>query len=123
MTTLNKFVKVEIGGEEKLLKYDFNATCDLEEMFNKGIAGILNEEQVGFRLVRGFYWAGLKWKDKGLTLDRVGAMLNKEIQENGKDLMQLMEPAFKALQLSGLIGSAKNENDENEDTTGEENPN
>lgn len=121
---------VELNGKEYKLKFDYNATCDLEDIFGKGVAVILSEEQIGFRMVRAFYWAGLKWKDKGITLDRVGNMLGKEIQENGKSIMDLMPPVMNALKKSGLLGNAPKDefadDDENEneaDDQGEENPN
>lgn len=125
MANLTAYKKVELDGKEYLLKFDYNAACDLEEYFGKGIAAILHEEQVGFRLVRGFYWAGLKWKQHGLTLDQVGKMLGKELQENGKDIGELMKPVMEALKKSKLLGSKAAEDDENdEETDGEtENPN
>lgn len=117
---LKSFKEVTLNGNEHILKFDYNAVSDLEEIYNKGIAGILKEEQIGFRLVRTFYWAGLKWKIPGLTLERVGTMLGKEIQENGKDVMSLMEPVMSALKASRLLGSNKKVNDGLVDETQEE---
>lgn len=111
-TNLKAYKTVELNGKEYLIKFDYNAVCDLEEIFNKGIAGILKEEQVGFRLVKVFYWAGLKWKIPGLTMDRVGNMLGKEIQENGKNVAELMAPVMKALQQSKLLGTKKADSDD-----------
>jgi O-phosphoseryl-tRNA(Cys) synthetase len=120
MGNLKTYKKVELNGKEYLLKFDYNSQCDLEEIFGKGIAAILNEEQIGFRLVRAFYWAGLKWKEKGITLDRVGNMLGKEIQENDKNIMELMEPVMDALKKSKLLGTAKDEDEEEAETEQEE---
>jgi hypothetical protein len=107
MSNLIGYKKVELDGKELLIKFDYNAACDLEEMFGKGIAGILKEEQIGFKLVRAFYWAGLKWKNPGLTIERVGNMLGKEIQENDKNVMELMGPVMEALKKSKLLGNSK----------------
>jgi hypothetical protein len=114
---LKTYKEVTLNGKEHLLKFDYNAVCDLEEIYNKGIAGILKEEQIGFRLVKTFYWAGLKWKNPGLTLDRVGNMLGKEIQDNGKNVMDLMGPVMEALKKSRLLGANKNTDDGFEDET------
>jgi hypothetical protein len=105
MTNLTTYKKVELNGEERLLKFDYNSTCDLEDIYGKGIAAILTEEQIGFKLVRAFYWAGLKWKMHGLTVEKVGQMLGKEIQENGKNVMELMEPVMDALKKSKLLSN------------------
>jgi hypothetical protein len=53
-------------------------------------------------------------------------MLNKEIQEEGKTIMDMMEPVMDALKKSRLLNAPKDEFDEaesgeNEDS--EENPN
>lgn len=106
--TLKTYVEVDFGGKERLLKFDVNSACDLEEHFGKGVTAILQEEQMGFRLCRGFYWAGLKWKEPGLTLQRVGLMLNKEVQDNEKSIVELMEPVLKALKKSRLLSPPKN---------------
>lgn len=110
--SLNKFVEVELNGEKKILKFGFNSGADLEEKLGKGIMAIMSEEQIGFRLCRTLYWAGLKWKDQTLTVEKVGDMLEKEIDENGKDLMTLMEPVMKALQKSKLLGATTEEESE-----------
>lgn len=127
MSNLVTYTKVELDGKEYLLKYDYNAACDLEEIFGKGIAGILREEQIGFKLVRAFYWAGLKWKAPGLTIERVGNLLGKEIQENGKTITDLMEPVMEALRKSKLLGGKKDDFsddlDEAEQSEDTENPN
>lgn len=109
MANLAAYKAVELDGKEYLLKFDYNSACDLEDIFGKGVAAILTEEQIGFRLVRAFYWAGLKWKMHGLTIDNVGRMLGKEIQENDKSIMDLMEPVMDALKKSKLLGSKENE--------------
>lgn len=109
MDNLTTYTKVELAGKEYLLKYDFNASCDIEDVYGKGVYAVLNEEQVGFKLARTFYWAGLKWKYPGLTLQVVGSMLGKEIQDNGKNIAELMGPVMNALKKSKLLGGNKTE--------------
>ncbi|AGK52034.1 hypothetical protein [Bacillus sp. 1NLA3E] len=122
MSNLKTYVEVHFGGKQRLLKYDVNSACDLEDHFGKGVPAILNEEQIGFRLCRGFYWAGLKWKEHGLTIQRVGLMLNKEIQEEGKTIMDMMEPVMDALKKSRLLNAPKDEFDEQDAVGNEEEP-
>ena len=113
-------VNVELNGETKLLRYNINNASDLEEYFGKGIKGILNEEQIGFRLVRAFYWAGLRHgRDRGLTMEKVGQMLMEKV-DNGEGLDELMNPVLKALDRSGLLGKdVKLTQDDDEEDEGE----
>lgn len=96
------FVEVEIGGKTRLLKYDFNAICDIEEKFGKGVAAIFTEEQMGFNTVRLFLWAGLKWKMPGLTVQQVGQWLQEEA-EKGKQPMQYLQPVMLALKRAKIL--------------------
>lgn len=106
------YVEVTFGDKTKLLRYDFNSIADLEEKFGKGIAVIVSEEQVGFRALRLFYWAGLKWKDPGITVQRVGQMLQKKMTDEGETVDALFVPVMKALEKSGLLKTKPSEEDE-----------
>lgn len=103
-----RYVEVQFGDQVKQLRFDFNAIADLEEKFGKGIAAILREEQVGFRALRLFYWAGLKHKDPGLTEQRVGQMLMKKV-ETGETIESLFAPVMEALKASGLLRTKQTE--------------
>jgi hypothetical protein len=109
--SLQKYVKVELGGKERLLKFDYNSVSDLEEHYGKGIASILNEEQFGFNTARVFYTYGLRWKEPGMTTQVVGNLLGEEVQ-NGKDLKDLFEPVMKALTKSKLLGDVSESEDD-----------
>ncbi len=100
---MKRYVEVELGGSIRRLRFDFNAIIDLEEYFGKGIGAIMSEEQVGFRVMRALYWAGLKSYNRRVNIEQVGIWLQEEI-ENGKALDELFEPVTKALQASGLLG-------------------
>jgi hypothetical protein len=107
MSNLNTFVKVKLNGEDRYLKFDFNGVCELEEMYNKGIAGILKEEQMGFKLIRSFYYIGLKWKYKNITPEAVGKEIEEEITANGTNIADLFRPVMDALKKSKLLASPK----------------
>ncbi|WP_020007409.1 hypothetical protein [Salinicoccus albus] len=106
-----KPVRVELDGQERLLKFDFNAMSDFEEVIGLGIGAAFQEGQMGFRSIRALYWAGLKWKEKGLTLSRTGQLLSAEM-EQGTDLQDLMPPIEEALQNGGIIPKEGEEEDE-----------
>lgn len=103
MSKQNGIVYVEIDGDQKPFKLDLNAVADLEEILGKGIGAIFEEENVGFRTIRALYWAGLKWKDRGLTLERAGRIVQKMITDDGVDFKDLMVPVQEALIASGLV--------------------
>jgi hypothetical protein len=117
---MKSYVEVELNGKNKLIKFDFNAVADVEEYFNKGIGRIFHEDQVGLNTIRIFYWAGLKWKDKGVTPQVVGNWLGEKLQE-GASIEELMQPILKALKLSGVMGKDLDEDiDEDEQEEQEE---
>lgn len=111
--SLKKYVSVELGGKEKLLRFDYNSVSDLEQYYGKGIAAILTEEQFGFNTARVFYCFGLRWKDPAITIQRVGMLLGEEI-DNGSTLDKLLAPVMEALKLSKLLGTG-NETQEDEE--------
>lgn len=100
---MSLYTEVTFGEQVKQLRFDFNSIADLEEKFGKGIAVIVSEEQVGFRALRLFYWAGLKNKEPGLTVERVGQMLQKKIADDGGTVDLLFVPIMQALEKSGLL--------------------
>lgn len=72
-----------VEDKEYSLRYNFNSICDLEEKLGFGINGLANQEKAGLNLIRLIVWAGLKWKDPGLTPQRVGFILQKYIELDG----------------------------------------
>ena len=101
--SLKKYVEVEFGGKTKLLRFDYNSVSDLEAFYGKGISAILTEEQLGFNSLRTFYTFGLRWKEPGLTPQRMGNLLGEAI-EDGETFESLLKPIMKALNLSKLLG-------------------
>jgi hypothetical protein len=106
------YVEIIVGDDVKYLRFDLNAIADIEDHFDAGIMEIMSERRIGFSTLRALYWAGLKWKEKGLTIDRAGGIVQAMIQE-GQDFKSLMEPVSKAIQLSGLFKPKKKEVIEN----------
>jgi len=96
------YVEVELGGKTRLLKYDFNAICEIEERTGKGVAAIFSEQSVGFNTIRLFLWAGLKWKLPGLQPQQVGQWLQQEA-EQGRQPMEFMQPILIALKRAKIL--------------------
>lgn len=110
-----QYVEIELDGKTRLLRFNFNTVSELEERLGKGIIAVLTQDQIGFNLTRTLYWAGLKWKDRGLTIERTGQMLQKEVEEKGASLETLMEPVVNALMKSGLLGKVDEDTEEDEE--------
>lgn len=107
-----------VDGKQKALRLDFNAIADLEALLGMGIGSLVSEENVGFNIIRGFYWAGLKWKERGLTVEQAGNFIQNEIN-GGRSFEDLMVPVTEAMIASGIIDRAEVEGEE---VNGEEDP-
>lgn len=105
MGAITGYEKVILCGREYLLKYNLNTVCEMEQAFGKGIAAMLSEEQVGLNLIRTFYFYGLKWQYHDITIQKVGDLLGKELQENPEsNFGTLLKPAMNALKKSRVLG-------------------
>ena len=91
-----------VDGEEKMFKLDFNAIADLEALLGMGIGNIINEQNIGFNIIRAFYWAGLKFRDKKMTVTKAGKFIQKELN-GGRGFDEMMEPVTEAMIASGII--------------------
>ena len=112
---------IKIGGKERRLRYDINAGAEMEELLSgQSLLWIMhNPNAVGFRVLRVLLWGGLKHAEKGLTLQRVGMMI-QEFYEDGGTMEELLEVIGKALRASKIIG---NVTEEPADEDGEEGKN
>lgn len=95
-------VTVELGGQTRTLRMDFNAICDLEQHFGKGISHIFAEENIGFSTIRAFYWAALRHENKTLTINNIGDLLQEELA-NGNSIEHLLNPILTAFKVAGFM--------------------
>lgn len=116
------FVRLEMNDKEYLLKYDFNSVADIEEYFKKGIGQILSEEMIGFNTIRVFYWVGLRWKIKNLTIQKTGQILG-EYLSNGGNLDYLVQKMQEALEKAKIIKTKSEDELEEIDDEDEQDPN
>ena len=74
---VNKYrgeVEVTFGGRKRVLKFDYNAFCDVETaMGDKPISEILPDKPVplSMKTLRSLLWGGLHRQDPTLTEDRI----------------------------------------------------
>lgn len=94
--------EVELGGRTWRVRYTYNSLADLEEKAGKGISKIFEADSIGLGLVRILIWAGLKSEEHGLTVDRVGNMIESYIEAGG-DLASLTSIFAEAMQESAVM--------------------
>ncbi len=95
------YVNIELD-KPRRIRFDINALSDAEEALGMGL-GALMQSQMGIRVIRALLWAGLRWEDRGLTLERTGTLIQQYI-ESGDTLEDLGEKLTQALVASGLFG-------------------
>jgi len=96
-------VEIEIGGKSRKLRYDFNAIADIEKAAGLGIGAMFDENRTGFNSIRLLVWGGLKWQERGLTVERTGQLVGDYLKDGGS-LEELMGKVTDALRQSGVIG-------------------
>lgn len=94
-------VAIELD-KPRRLRFDVNALADLEEHLGVGIGKVM-EQEANFRLLRALLWAGLKWEEPRLTIERAGALIQDYLARGG-DLDALAQKLISALlETSGLL--------------------
>ncbi len=101
-------VFITIGGKERKLRYDINAAADMEELMGgKSLLYVMsNPMAAGFSALRILLWGGLKHAEKGLTLQRVGLMM-QEYMESGGSIETLAEKIGEAVRKSKILGEER----------------
>lgn len=117
---MSKAVSLELDKPRKV-KYNFNSICDFEAASGASLLDILAKgasenpldifKAMGFASFRTLLWAGLKHEERGLTQERVGNILETQL-ENGLNLYTLYTVVFTALIDSGIFKSFKSGEDE-----------
>lgn len=98
-----------IGGKDRTVRFDFNAICTMEEMYDKPITSIFSADADGmlpFRVIRDGLAVGLEHEGR-ITPRQVGAWIGEEMErlpEFGQALTEAVESALAALQEKGDKG-------------------
>ena len=82
-------VAVEIGGESRILKLDFNALCLLEEISGKPATEVFAEKNVGLKTIRDALFVGLVHRERRLTRETVGRWVQEAIDSDPAALERL----------------------------------
>lgn len=82
-------VAVEIGGESRVLKLDFNALCMLEEISGKPATEVFAEKNVGLKTIRDALYVGLVHRERRLTREAVGRWVQDAIDSDSAALERL----------------------------------
>ena len=101
---MDKIVEIEIGGETRKLKYDYNAVADIEGKIGTSLAVAFSDDKIGFNTLRHLLWGGLKWKNRTITPEAAGMMIGEYLEAGGEvtDLMsKLMEALSKCKAFAG----------------------
>lgn len=77
-----RFVVIELDRPRRL-RFDANALADLEGVMGMGLGRMMADDQMGIRTLRAMLWAGLKWEDRGLTLERAGRLIMQYVEQGG----------------------------------------
>lgn len=72
------------------LRFDMNAMSDFEQLTGMGLAQLMSTHAV-FAATRALLWAGLKHQDRGLTIDRIGNLMQDYIYDKSGTVDELLE--------------------------------
>ena len=101
-------VYITLSGKERKLRYDINAAAEMEELMGgKSLLYVMsNPMAAGFAAIRILLWGGLKHAEKGLTLQRVGLMM-QEYMEAGGSFGELAGKIGDAIKASKIMGESQ----------------
>ena len=88
------FQEKGVETKPRALRFDLNAMADFEEKTGMGLAQLMSTNAV-YATTRAMLWAGLKHAERGLTVDRVGALMQEYVQAGG-DVQDLLQACFEA---------------------------
>lgn len=106
----NEFSPYE-NGRKRDLKFNVNALADFEQETGMGFAQMMKQRAV-FGSARAMIWAGLKWQDRGLTIEKVGELLSEylqdpEVEEGAHTIDTILSVAIGAAVEQGALGRFK----------------
>ncbi|NSW92321.1 MAG: hypothetical protein HPY74_16915 [Firmicutes bacterium] len=102
MSNKHRYISIELDKPRKL-RFDLNALCELEDLFNKPLQQILNDGVSDVKTIRAFIWAGLLHEDPELTIKDVGHMIDLT------NILQAQEKITEALNSGFGDDQGKNE--------------
>ena len=74
-------VDIRIGGENRQMKFDMNALCNLEDVLKKPVSEIFDSGNLGLSAVRAGIYCGLLTYNKRVTLEQVGTWMSDDMDQ------------------------------------------
>lgn len=109
----SEFVDKGIESTPRRLRFDFNALADFEQINGMGLGQLLSMKAV-FGTARAMLWAGCKWDDGTLTLEKTGDLLGEYLRAGGSvDIV--LSKCFEAAIEQGAIGTAVQDEGDDDD--------
>lgn len=96
------------NGRKRRLRFDINALADFEQETGMGFAQLMRQK-AAFASVRAMLWAGLKFEDRGLTIEQVGDLIGEYLKDENVALGDhsvdgLLSLAIEAAVTQGALG-------------------
>lgn len=110
-TNMRGEATIEFGGKTRLLRFNNNSICELEETLD---CPFHKAHEKGMRFLRAALHVGLFWQDRKLTLARVGELIDPEKVEYYIERLNLA--------ISGAFGSSTDAKEGEEDAGKEPQP-
>lgn len=93
-------VPIELDRPRRL-RFDVNALADLEIALGGQSLSEVFSGEMRIATIRALLWAGLRHEDRGITIERAGALLQKSI-DDGKTMADLLGRVSEAVTSCGI---------------------
>lgn len=104
ISKIDRSVLLNIGGEERRLKFTVGALEELESYLpSRNIYKQMQDIPFAFGVLATAVWIGLKWQDKKLRRETVLEWINEYNSSN--EASDLFNKTYAAIGLSGMFGS------------------
>ena len=90
---------------ERALRFDYNALCDVEPLLREELAAILKAGRMSMGDLRALIYAGMKWEDARLTLERTGELIEAAAIKDENFFATAAECVFEAIVACRLFGA------------------
>lgn len=93
--------------KERWLRFDLNALADFEQEVGMGLPQLMGSKAI-FAGTRALLWAGLKWQERGLTIQKAGELIQAFIEKDGR-LDDVLAACIEAATKQGALGRVDEE--------------
>ena len=105
---ISRSIKLELGGEEREIKFTLQAIEELEAMLpNRNAFELMSRRIWAVNEIVSAAYCGLKVFDRKLTRQTVEQWISKYINDNDNGMIKLNSYLVAAIGVSGLVGGEK----------------